>query len=169
MAIERTKLLARLHRFEDWLLTFLVIALVVLAGMQILLRNVFDTGLSWVDPLTRAMVLWTAMLGALVATREDQHIGLDFIGRFVSGNALHVARFVALGFAAALCAAMAWFSVDLIRLDLDGGTAGAAGMPAWVLELILPVGFGLMALRFAIRAWLGPTHPPQQIPTDFPQ
>lgn len=148
--------LARLHRFEDWVLTILVVFMVVLAGAQIVLRNAFDSGFSWAEPVLRALVLWSAMLGAVIATRDDQHIGLDFIARFVSGTALRAARFVALAFAAALCAAMAWYSWGLVQLDREGHTDGVLGVPAWVLELILPMGFGLMALRFLIRSVLPP-------------
>lgn len=148
--------LAHLHRFEDWLLTALVVFMVLLAGAQILLRNVFDSGFAWAEPLLRALVLWSAMLGAVIATREDQHIGLDFIGRFVSGVKLRIARFIALAFAAVLCGLMAWHSLALVKMDLEGGTDGVLGLSAWMLELILPLGFGLMALRFLIRSVLPP-------------
>lgn len=148
--------LARLHRFEDWLLTVLVVFMVVLAGGQIVLRNVFDSGLTWADPALRALMLWGAMLGAVIATREDQHIGLDFIARFVGGVKLRIARFIALSFAAGLCGLMAWHSWALVKLDMDGGGHGVLGIPAWGLELILPLGFALMALRFLIRSLLPP-------------
>ncbi len=151
-----------LHRLEDWLLTVLVVGLVVLAGAQIVLRNVFEHGLTWADPLLRAMVLWSAMLGALVATREDQHIGLDFVARFTHGAARRFAHVIAHLFAAALCGAMAWYGVGLVQLDLDGSAHGAAGIPSWLLEAIIPMGFALMALRFFLRS-LGapkPAHTP---------
>ena len=156
----RSPWLSRLHRLEDWVLTVLVVGLVVLAGAQILLRNVFEAGLSWADPLLRAMVLWSAMLGALVATREQQHIGLDFLARFSHGALRRGAHVCASLFAAALCGAMAWYSVDLVQLDLGGGGKGAAGLPAWALESIMPLGFGLMALRFLLRAFLPPATDP---------
>ena len=147
-----------LHRLEDWLLTVLVLGLVVLAGAQILLRNVFEHGLSWADPLLRAMVLWSAMLGALVATREEHHIGLDFVARFTTGVPRRIAHVTAMLFAAALCGAMAWYSVGLVQLDY-GDPKTVAGLPAWWLELIMPAGFGLMALRFLIRACSAPKPP----------
>lgn len=150
------RLLARLHRFEDWVLTVFVIVMVLLAGTQILLRNAFDGGFTWADPVLRVLVLWSAMLGAVIATRDDQHIGLDFVARFVSGAKLRLARFIALAFAAVLCAAMAWYSWGLVQLELDGGGEGLLGVPSWALQLILPLGFGLMALRFLIRSLLPP-------------
>ena len=66
-----------LERVENGLIAVLVLAMVLLAGAQILLRNLFGTGIEWADPLLRALVLWTAMLGALAAARDDKHIGLD--------------------------------------------------------------------------------------------
>jgi len=152
--------LAGLGKIEDWLLAVLVLILVTLAGAQILLRNFFDTGLSWADPLLRALVLWTGMLGALAAVRDDKHIALDVLQRFLTPNMQRIARLLTLGFAALICAAMAWFSVDLVKIDLTSGSNAFANVPSWLIESILPSGFGLMALRFALRAFAPPAHIP---------
>jgi TRAP-type C4-dicarboxylate transport system permease small subunit len=155
--------LAALQHVENWLLAALVLVLVGLAGAQIILRNFFDTGLSWADPLLRALVLWTGMLGALTAVRDDKHIALDVLQRFLAPQAQRIARVFTLGFTAALCAAMAWFSVDLVKIDLGSGSNAFAGVPSWLVETILPAGFGLMGLRFALRAFAPPAHVPALI------
>ncbi|MGN6519645.1 MAG: TRAP transporter small permease [Dokdonella sp.] len=144
-----------IERVETGLVAVLVLAMVVLAGAQILLRNVFESGLSWADPLLRAMVLWAAMLGALAAARDDKHIGLDLVTHFVRGRTRRVLRVATLLFAAAVAAAMAWYGVALVQLDIDSGAA-TAGVPNWAIEAIVPVGFGLLALRLAVRAFLPP-------------
>jgi TRAP-type C4-dicarboxylate transport system permease small subunit len=149
-----------LQRLEDALLALLVLLLVALAGAQIVLRDVFATGLSFAEPLMRGLVLWTGMLGALNAVREDRHIALDVLQRFLSPVAQRWARAITLGFTAVICAAMCWYSFALVRLDLGPRGAGAAALPAWWGEVILPFGFGLMALRFALRAMAPPAHPP---------
>lgn len=152
--------LERLQKIEDWLLAILVLILVALAGAQIVLRNFFDTGLSWADPLLRALVLWTGMLGALAAVRDDKHIALDVLQRFLAPQAQRIARLLTLGFAAVLCAIMAWLSVDLVKIDLASGSNAFANVPSWFIESILPTGFGLMALRFSLRAFAPPAHVP---------
>jgi TRAP-type C4-dicarboxylate transport system permease small subunit len=144
-----------IERIETGLIALLVLAMVLLAGAQILLRNVLETGLSWADPLLRAMVLWAAMLGALAAARDDKHIGLDLITHFVHGRTRRILRAVTLLFAAAISAAMAWYGVGLVQLDYGSGAA-TAGIPNWVVEIILPIGFALLALRLAVRAFLPP-------------
>lgn len=144
-----------IERVETALIALLVLAMVVLAGAQILLRNLFETGFAWADPLLRAMVLWAAMLGALAAARDDKHIGLDLLTHFLHGRTKRVARVVALLFAAAISAAMAWYGWNLVQVDYGGGSA-IAGIPGWVVEAILPVGFALLAIRLAIRAFMAP-------------
>lgn len=150
-----TKALRWIERIETGLIAVLVLAMVLIAGAQILLRNLFDSGLAWADPLLRAMVLWAAMLGALAAARDDKHIGLDLVAHFVHGRAKRVLRVVTLLFAAAVCAAMAWYGVGLVELDYGSGAA-TAGIANWIVEAIVPVGFGLLALRLAIRAFFAP-------------
>ncbi|HEY8011158.1 MAG TPA: TRAP transporter small permease [Rudaea sp.] len=160
------KIAAWLQRFEEWLLAFLVLILVILAGAQIFLRNIFGGGISWADPFLRTLVVWTAMLGALAAVRDDKHIAVDVLQRFLPAGAQRIARIVTLLFTAAICAAMAWYSIGLVSIDFaESSSAAAAGaikaIPSWVLESILPIGFALMALRFVLRAFAAPAHPPE--------
>jgi TRAP-type C4-dicarboxylate transport system permease small subunit len=144
-----------LERIETGLIAVLVLAMVVLAGAQIVLRNFFDSGLAWADPLLRAMVLWAAMLGALAAARDDKHIGIDFVAHFVHGRTRRVLRAIGLLFAAGIAAGMAWYGVGLVELDY-AGTNAIAGIPSWCIEAIIPAGFALIALRLALRAFQPP-------------
>jgi TRAP-type C4-dicarboxylate transport system permease small subunit len=144
-----------LWRLETGLIAILVLAMVMLAGAQIVLRNFFDTGMAWAEPLLRAMVLWAAMLGALAAARDDKHIGLDLIAHFVRGRARLVLRVVTLMFAAGICALMAWYGVELVKLDYGSGTE-IAGIPGWCVEAIIPIGFALLTLRLVAHAFLPP-------------
>ena len=144
---------------ENGILAALVLLLVGIAGAQIVLRDLFDTGLSWADPLMRNLVLWTGMLGALAAVRDDKHIALDVLQRFLAPVLQKVARIVTLGFAAIVSAAMAWYCWNMLAIELDGATPPGQ-LPAWLPESILPVAFGLMALRFALRAFAPPAHAP---------
>jgi TRAP-type C4-dicarboxylate transport system permease small subunit len=150
---------------ENGLLAVLVLLLVGLSGAQILLRIFFETGLGWADGFSRTLVLWTGMLGALAAVRDERHIALDLVQRYLSPNAQRIARAATFGFAALLCAAMAWYSVGLVRVDYAEGLQTSAGNIAAALrgcfaESILPVGFALMALRFGLRMFAPPAHLP---------
>jgi TRAP-type C4-dicarboxylate transport system permease small subunit len=163
--VKSGKGLESLRNIENWLLAILILILVGLSGAQILLRIFFETGLSWADPFSRGLVLWTGMLGALAAVRDDKHIALDVLQRYLSPGAQRIARIATLGFAAVLCAAMAWYSSGLVGIDYaeglqTGGGSIAAALRACFAESILPVAFALMALRFALRMLAPPAHAP---------
>lgn len=150
-----------LRRIEDWLIAILVLILVGLAGTQIILRDFFHTGISWADPVMRDLVLWTGMLGALAAVRDEKHIALDVLQRFLSPAMQRIARVLTFGFAALLCAAVAWHCLVMFRIDFGGsGTGAGSAIPAWLPETILPFAFALMALRFVLRAFAPPAHTP---------
>ncbi len=141
-----------LHRIEDSLLAGLLGAMILLAGLQILLRNFFDAGLLWIDPLLRILVLWLGLLGAAVATRNDRHIRIDLLSRRLGAKAdrwLAVATDQASGWT---CLAVAWFSLRWIHLDFADGLTAFARVPAWLVESIVPVAFALMGVRFLLRS-----------------
>lgn len=147
-----TKPLKALHLAEDVVLMLLLGGLVTLAAAQILLRNLLDAGLPWADPLLRLIVLWLALAGALAATRENKHIRIDLLSRFLPERFATWADRVTSTFTAVICALLAWHGGRLVWFEYQDGTLIAPGIPAWCAESIIPIGFGLMALRFAIRA-----------------
>jgi TRAP-type C4-dicarboxylate transport system permease small subunit len=153
---ERVGALARIGRglrwLEDGLLTALVIALVLLAGGQIVARLVWEAGFLWADSLLRTLVLWTALLGAMAAARENKHLAVDAVDRFVHGVPRRAARLLVQGFAAFICAVMAWYCWELVKLEREGGTEAFLGVPVWVTQLILPFAFAVMTWRFGWRA-----------------
>lgn len=152
-----------LRKIENGLLTVLVLALVLISGAQIFLRIFFETGLSWADPFSRGLVLWTGMLGALAAVRDEKHIALDLVQRYLTPKLQRVVRITTFGFAGLLCAAMAWYCFNLVSIDYASAVASggiAAGLSACFIESILPVGFALMALRFGLRLFAPPAHTP---------
>lgn len=142
-----------LHRVEDLVLAFLLGLLVLLAVMQIVLRTAFDTGLLWLDPLLRALVLWVAMLGAMVAAREGRHIGMDLAARMLPPVPARIARLLSWLFAAAVSALLAWQAGRMVADERALGAVAFAKVPVWWVQAILPVAFAVIALRLALGAF----------------
>ena len=149
------RLLLFVNTLENWLIAVLALALVLLSGLQIALR-LLDHGLVWLDPLLRVLVIWVALLGAVAAARQDKHISLDVVGKLLHGKSLRIARAIAFTFAAVVCVVMLRASFGLIELDRESGTMLFEQVPTWWAELILPVAFALLALRFLVRAFSPP-------------
>ncbi len=143
-----------LHRVEDSLLAGLLCAMIVLAGLQILLRNFFDAGLLWIEPLLRIMVLWLGLLGAAVATRQDRHIRIDLLSRHLGARAERWLAAAIDQLSGWTCFAVAWFSLRWVRFDYADGLTAFGTVPAWLVESIVPIAFAIIGLRFLLRSMI---------------
>ncbi|MYE14318.1 MAG: TRAP transporter small permease [Gammaproteobacteria bacterium] len=146
------RLSGALRQVESALLVGLLGAMIGVAVYQVLARNLFGAGLTWGDPMVRVALLWVTMVGGMVASASDQHIRIDLVARFLSpAVARRVGRLTG-AFTAAVCFGLAWFSVTLVLWDYRDGTPGFGPVPAWVCELVIPVGAAVMGLRYLVRS-----------------
>ncbi len=144
-------LLSWLRRVEDLLLALLFSAMIGVAAAQVVLRNLFDSGLYWGDSAVRVMVLWVAMIGAMVASRNDDHIRIDIVGRYLSGPLKpQLARMVNL-FTCAVLVIFAWYSAQFVHFEYQDQTIAFGVVPAWVCEAIMPFAAAVMAVRYALH------------------
>lgn len=145
--------LGLLHRAEDALLALSLFALLLLAVAQILLRVGFDAGLSWGEPVSRAGVLWLAMLGALGAARQQRHIAIDAVPRLLPEALWRPVHVLTQAAAAGVCGWAAWLGWGLMQSEREFPLPFIEGIPSWVPMLVLPFGFGLLSLRLLLGAF----------------
>ena len=148
------RLLRTLHGVEDTLLVTLFMTMLAIAVLQVVMRNVFGHGFLWTEAAMRALVLWLTLMGALVATRRHEHIRLEALLLLLPAQAQRLCRSVASLVTAALCATAACFTTSMMLAERDMGTLLAGQIPAWMTQVIMPLAFGLMALRFAVQAFV---------------
>lgn len=140
-----------LERLEEAVLLLLIAAMIVLACAQIVLRDVWGGGLSWADPLLRVMVLWAGLLGAVVATKMDKHISIDLASHLLPKPIFRWLRVVRYLFATGVCLVLTWVAVDFVRQEaLQSNGQEMAGLASWQLNLIFPIAFAGIALRFLL-------------------
>lgn len=135
------------------LLVSLLSLMVLLGFLQILFRNVISVGLIWIDPLLRHLVLWVAMLGASIATREDRHISIDLLSERLNRKS----RPWVLGgihfFSAVVCFLLVNPAVHFVQEEYRVGKTLTLGIPLWVSQSIMPVMLLVLGLRFLGKAW----------------
>jgi len=146
MLLRRLQFIA--HRVEDSVLIFALLSMLVMALTQIVMRNLFDSGFLWAESFLRILVLWVAMLGAMVASREQNHISIDLVSRLMREASFRWIRGLAQLFAAGICLVTAYYSIEFITYEYEDGTIAFADVPVWVCQSILPIGFSIMGLRF---------------------
>jgi len=142
-----------LDRVEQAFLVTLLSFMIVIAFFQIVLRNVFSTGLNWGDPFVRNLVLWVGFIGATLATKEGKHINIDIVPRGMPPLGKSLIEFLAQVFSFVICCLLTFAALKFIKNESQMGNVAFLGIPEWIPEIILPITFGLMSLRFGLRSF----------------
>ena len=131
--------------------------MVLLPLAEIVVRQT-GTGIPGALPFEQHLTLWIAFLGAGLAAREGRLLAL------ATGNLLPDGRFRAIaavftgGVSAMVATLLGRASLDLVQIEREGGIEMAAGVPVWVGQAVMPVGFAILALRLAWKSselWAG--------------
>ena len=142
-----------LLRIETWLAAGSLLLLLGLALLQIVARNLFDSGVADADTLTRYLVLYVTFFGAAVAVERNKHIRIDVATALLSARAIRRLYRPLHAIAAMICALLADAA---IRFWLDEWTY-AADHELWQVYVgfVIPLGFVLLTLQFALETIFG--------------
>jgi C4-dicarboxylate transporter, DctQ subunit len=139
-----------LGRLEEGLIAFLLAVMTLISFSQVVARYVFNYSFVWALELVTFLFAWMIFLGMSYGVRVGSHIGVDALVKVLKPG---TARIVAAA-AAVLCIAYAvivfiggWVYVGkMYELGIE---AQDIPIPQWVPRLVLPIGFALLAFRFA--------------------
>jgi len=132
--------------------------IMILPLAEIVSRRFFGAAIPGSGAFAATLTLWLGMLGAAIAARDGKLLTLatgEFLPKGRIGNVAHVVS----GTIGALIATIfALGGSALVHSDRLAGDHVAAGLPTWVADLALPIGFGLIAIRLVWRSspsWSG--------------
>ncbi|MDH4021680.1 MAG: TRAP transporter small permease [Gammaproteobacteria bacterium] len=145
---------SRAERFgrllENVLLGIALFAMIALAAAQVLLRGSLGSSLAWADEALRLLVLWSAMLGAIAATRDNVHLRIDLLSRFLPAVWRRATAVLVDVFAAGVSALLAWYSWRFVAESREFGDQVLGDWPAWPFQAVLPAAFALIAYRYLL-------------------
>jgi len=141
---------AALVQTENWILVLILVSMLVIAVLQIFLRNFFGFGIVWAETLVRVLVLWTALIGAMVATRNGKHINIDILTRYLPWKTKHAVFGLVNLFTAGICGTVGYYSIHFVYLEYQDASLAFAQVPNWVCESIIPIAFLIMSARYLV-------------------
>ena len=143
---------------ENRLASMALAGIMVLPLAEIVSRKFFGRSIQGSAAFASNLTLWLGMLGAAIAARDGKLLTLatgEFLPKGRVGAAAHI---VAGAVGSMIATILALGSVALLNVDRAAGSTITEGVPTWIADLALPVGFGLIAVRLALRAsphWQG--------------
>jgi tripartite ATP-independent transporter DctM subunit len=139
-------------KIELWSAGTALLLMGLLPVLEIFCRLIFRRGVPGSTAYVQHLTLWVGFLGAMITSREKKHLNL------VTGVHLlppHLQKMISVAadtISAGVSAALAWASWQFVRSEMEAPTTLADWLPVWVAELILPLSFSVITLRFILQA-----------------
>src|SRR5258706_5028633 len=132
---------------ENVFLILPLLALMAIPVVEIVLRSAFKSGVSGSSFIVQHLTLIIGMLGGAIAAREGRLLALSPVQTLLKGRAKLAAKLFSHGFAGAISLILAIASMQYVLAVRPLGKILAYGIPIWVIQLVLPLGFGLIGIR----------------------
>ena len=145
-------LLRRFGPLDEWLASGALALMLAIPLLEIVLRPLFGQGIENAPLLVQHLGLVLAMFGALLAER-GQHLSSLGSGFAAAKNpALRLAaQHFARASSALLCGMLAQASWTFVASEMEAPRDLAYGLPGWVIQAAMPLGFLLLGLKIAAR------------------
>ncbi len=140
---------------EEGFICLLLLAMILLSCWQILIRDFFSGGSVWIDPLLRYLVLWVGLLGAALATRKGKHIAIDLASHMATEHTKPWIKLAGDLFSTLVAAALTVAAIIFVRNEIQFGGEPLLAIPSWGWNIVFPLTFGLIFIRFLYATLTG--------------
>jgi TRAP-type C4-dicarboxylate transport system permease small subunit len=148
-------LLERVSRYGLVASLFMILGLSVFA---IVLRWL-GSSLMWIEPLVRHLVFLSAFLGGSLATSKNVHIKVDILTKLLERSHSKIIHWIHKNlvtlFCLIVCVVLTKSGWDFYLVEKEFGAPGFLQIHSAYLVGIIPVGMGLIALRFFNQLIIG--------------
>ena len=141
-----------LKRGEDLFVCFALAGMVILPVLEIILRPTLHLGISGSTIIVQHLTLIISLAGGAIAARENRLLSISTVGHLLKGRPAGVARLFSGAFSAAIALALCLASFQFVAQERANPGLLAYGIPIWVVELVLPLGFAIIAMRLLRHA-----------------
>ena len=142
-----------LVRIETFLLITTLILLLSFAFLQVFLRNLFDTGIHWGDVFNRLLVLWVGFFAATIGAKEDRHLSLEVLTKFLPEKFKPIINIFVNLFVIVVAAILTVTAYEFYQDQIlyEASDLLFKGVPKSYFTIIFPIGFGIICFRYFIK------------------
>ncbi|USG60334.1 TRAP transporter small permease [Sneathiella marina] len=143
------KLTRALGVVSAWL--FFVIGLIV--TYEVVMRYVFNAPTIWVEEISRMLLLWGIFTASAFVLYNNDLIRINMLLAVLPDPLRRVMDIVAYVFIFGFAAFIAWWG-GVIALDVwttNETTGSMLNIPLWWSEIVIPIGFGLLAVQCVVE------------------
>jgi C4-dicarboxylate transporter, DctM subunit len=138
---------------ENLVISIALAVMVLLPLGEAVLRRTLHVSIPASASIVQHMVLVVGMLGGAVAAREGRLLSLSTLGETSIRGLLKItSRLLTSSVSAAISAFLCLAAYQFVQTEREAGKILAYGVPVWVVEMVLPLGFAAIAIRILLHA-----------------
>lgn len=126
----------------------------ILVFANVVLRYVFNSGITWSEELSRYLFIWLIFLGAIAALKDNQHLGVDMIVKKLSPGLRKIAFLLSNGvvlYILWLVFEGSW-KITLLNVNADSPALGIPMSYVFSAGIVMAVGMGIITLNKIYQA-----------------
>ncbi len=134
--------------FEKFVAASSLLLLLIMAIIQIISRNFFDTGFTHMEVVSRHLILFIIFMGAALVSEQNRHIKIDVLVHFLKPETQKKLIRPLLLLSAVISGILAWYAMMFWRDEWEY----APSNERWsvYLALVLPAGFSILSLHLLL-------------------
>lgn len=141
---------------EDFLMGLLAMMALALICFEVGTRYFFPRYLpDWGSEFVIYFVVWGIFLGGSSLVEEGRHVRADIVIRMFSHSAQRTLEIINCLSGILFCGVVFWFAADVVNFayTMDERSESSILFPLYLYYLGMPIGFGLMVIRYAMRLY----------------
>ena len=135
------KLVYGYDKLEEYVLCASLVLTTLIIFVQVIMRSVFNSSLTWSEELTRYIFIWQIWMGVSIAQKDKAHIKVEILKSFVKNQkVIAVVDVIATILLIAFNIFLVTSGVELVQQMISrGNVSSAMRMPMWIVYIVLPL------------------------------
>jgi C4-dicarboxylate transporter DctQ subunit len=140
------------NRLEEGLIAFILACMTLITFTQVVARYIFNYSFVWALETNTYLFGGLIFFGMAYGVRVGTHIGVDVLVKAMNPRAARAAGALAAALCVVYSAIMFYGSILYVnKMYQIGIEAQDLPIQQWVPRMVLPIGFGLLILRYAVQ------------------
>lgn len=139
---------------EEVVMIIMLVAMVLIMGIQVTARYVFSSSLSWSEEITRYLFICSGFLSASFCIKKGASVKIDQLLKAVPGKGFHVLKLVSYSVQIVFFSYLIPFAWEYVKSGIASGQVSpACGIPMYMIQMSTVISFVLCVIRL-IQKWV---------------
>jgi C4-dicarboxylate transporter, DctQ subunit len=120
---------------------------------EVIMRKIFNSPTIWVDEVARFFQVWAVYLAGAHILKERKLITVELFASSLSERTLNFFEIISLAIIGIFSLIATYYGSGVVLESIEMGrkTSTMLGVPKWITESAIPVGFGLLLVQTLVE------------------